>query len=126
MDAEVGEIANFLPIEPAAGVEREAAVAAVVPAVGRGRGESLQGGPTQAVGVAGHEAARRYHENSRSSFHGQRPDFDAIVGWRMRDDRSDAYGAVAFIDCDGFDGGIGMTTFSVRQASRRAASDRSV
>ena len=67
----VGEIADFLPIEPATGVECEAAAAAVMPAVGRGCGKTLRDGPTQAVGATGHEATAAVPaETAIPVFHG--------------------------------------------------------
>src|SRR5439155_8362299 len=80
-------------------------------------------------GNAGHKSAAAVSaETAVPVFHRQRdPDFNAVAGRRMRDDRRDADGTVAFIDGDGFDGRVGdhdLFQFFGRTDRRRVGIDR--
>jgi len=109
MDAEIGIIADQLPIEPAVLVEGEFAAAAFMAGVGGAGGVTLGDWTAQGAGMASQESAATIATKSPVPVrYGERDeDFDAIARGRMCDRGVNATPTVGGIERRGIDGGVG-------------------
>ena len=113
VDAEVGVVADLLPVEPTVGVESEGTAAALVTGVGRGGGKPLGDRTAKAIGAATVKAATAVaHETSVPVLQREGdPDGHAIGRGRMRHHGGDTYGALGLVDDDGREGGMRESDF---------------
>lgn len=113
VNAEIGIVADGLPVEAALRVEGKAAAAAFMAGVRCARGVTLGDGSAQAAGAAAGKSTAAVAAKSSVPVGDWQPDenFDAVTGRRVGDGGGDATPTIRRIDDRGIDGRVWKGNF---------------